>query len=70
MQFVCVLEQAVYQDGDCVGKPKYKLSRSKIHKNFRARAVLAWKDYSYTAEMNADVFSFTEESQDVISTLN
>lgn len=52
-----VFEQAVYQDGESVGEPKYKISWSKVHKTFRARPVATGKDYSYMGEMMADVLS-------------
>ncbi|KAM9327700.1 uncharacterized protein KZ484_019176 [Pholidichthys leucotaenia] len=45
-------EQAVYQDGESVGEPKYKISWSKVHKTFRARPAAVGKDYSYSGGKN------------------
>ncbi|CAM4321968.1 unnamed protein product [Leuciscus chuanchicus] len=39
-------EQAVYQDGESVGEPKFKIAWSKVHKTFRAKPVMTEKDYS------------------------
>ncbi|XP_016127734.1 uncharacterized protein [Sinocyclocheilus grahami] len=50
-------EQAVFQDGETVGEPKFKISWSKVHKSFRARPVAVKKNYGYMMAMVADVLS-------------
>ncbi len=59
---VSVFEQAVYQDGESVGEPKFKISWSKVHKRFRARPVAVQKDYGYMKAMVADVLSSVSDS--------
>ena len=59
---VSVFEQAVYQDGESVGEPKFKISWSKVHKRFRARPVAVQKDYGYIKAMVADVLSSVTDS--------
>ncbi|KAK0138496.1 hypothetical protein N1851_024974 [Merluccius polli] len=54
--------QAVYQDGESVGEPKFKISWSKVHKRFRARPVAVQKDYGYMKAMVADVLSSVSDS--------
>lgn len=68
--FFYVLEQAVYQDGESVGEPKYKTAWSKVHKNFRARPVAVGKDYSYMRVMVADVLSSVNDTRDSGPTQN
>lgn len=64
-------EQAVFQDGETVGEPKFKISWSKVHKSFRARPVAVKKDYSYMMAMVADVLSsVTDLKQSVDMTLD
>lgn len=46
----------MFQDRETVGEPKFKISRSKIHKTFWARPVPV-KDYGYMMEMVEDVLS-------------
>lgn len=48
-------KQAVFQDGETVGEPKFKISWSKVHKSFRERPVAVKKDYGY---MMAKTFIF------------
>ena len=55
--YCCVCEQAVYQDEESVDEPKFKISWSKVHKRFRARAVSVEKEYSYMMAMVEDVLS-------------
>ncbi|XP_077094810.1 uncharacterized protein LOC143746700 [Siphateles boraxobius] len=50
-------EQAVYQDGESVDEPKFKIAWSKVHKTFRAKPVMTEKDYSYMTAMMEDVLS-------------
>ncbi|KAK0148355.1 hypothetical protein N1851_011326 [Merluccius polli] len=54
--------QAVYQDGESVDEPKFKISWSKVHKRFRARPVAVQKDYGYMKAMVADVLSSVSDS--------
>ncbi|KAK3698274.1 hypothetical protein QZH41_009501 [Actinostola sp. cb2023] len=56
-------QQAVYQDGEFQGEPRYRISWSKVHKGFRARPVLENKSYDYMREMVADVLTLAD-SQD------
>ncbi|XP_051972342.1 uncharacterized protein LOC127636023 isoform X2 [Xyrauchen texanus] len=57
---------AVFQDGESVGEPKFKISWSKVHKTFRARPVPVEKDYSYMTAMTADVLSSVLDSKQVM----
>ena len=59
---ISVVEQAVFQDGESVGEPKFKISWSKVHKTFRARPVAVEKDYGYMMPMVAHVLSSVSES--------
>lgn len=64
-------EQAVYQDGECMGDPKFKIAWSKVHKSFRAKPVMTDKNYNYMAGMMEDVLSFDEDAkQRMDSSLN
>ncbi|XP_051972341.1 uncharacterized protein LOC127636023 isoform X1 [Xyrauchen texanus] len=58
--------KAVFQDGESVGEPKFKISWSKVHKTFRARPVPVEKDYSYMTAMTADVLSSVLDSKQVM----
>ncbi|XP_063060604.1 uncharacterized protein LOC134453783 [Engraulis encrasicolus] len=55
-------EQAVYQDGESVGEPKFKISWSKVHKRFRARPVAVPKGYGYMKTMMEDVMSAVSDT--------
>ncbi len=64
-------KQAVFQDGETVGEPKFKISWSKVHKSFRARPVAVKKDYGYMMAMVADVLSsVTDLKQSMDMTLD
>lgn len=61
--FYCLcFEQAVFQDGESVGEPKFQILWSKVHKRFRARPVAAEKDYGYMMAVQVDVFSSVSDS--------
>lgn len=55
--YMFCFKQAVFQDEETVDESKFKLSRSKVHKSFRARPVAVKKDYGYMTAMVEDVLS-------------
>ncbi len=69
--YMLCFKQAVFQDGETVGEPKFKISWSKVHKSFRARPVAVKKDYGYMMAMVADVLSsVTDLKQSMDMTLD
>ncbi|XP_048010409.1 uncharacterized protein LOC125244363 [Megalobrama amblycephala] len=58
-------EQAVFQDGETVGEPKFRISWSKVHETFRARPAVVKKDYGYMTAMVADVLSSVTDLMDM-----
>lgn len=59
---VSVFEQAVYQDGESVGEPKFRISWSQVHERFRARPVSVQKDCGYMKALVAAVLSSVSDS--------